>query len=190
MQPVKKLKLNCFNNQEQKMSEIQWDKVVEEIKSHQGDVRTIGVDFYQNIDGRFSTIIELWNKAGYTPEKVEWINFYPEKHFDKNVVHQFADNVKLKTIRAWISCVRPGKSAPWHQDIDDSMEEYEKLGKLIRYSVTINEPKFGQFFSIDKEPYYMLPKGTVILWSNYMEWHGASNCSFENHYLFHFIGYI
>jgi len=171
------------------MMNINWQDIVDVIKQQSGDVRTIGVEFYKNTDGRFNKIIDLWNQAGYTPEKVEWINYYPEKHFDQTVSEKFAENVGLTHIRSWISCVRPGKSAPWHQDIDDAMEEYLKLGKLYRYSVHIGKPSVGQVMLVDRESFYMVPQGTVFKWPDYMAWHGASNCGFENHYIYHFLGY-
>lgn len=171
------------------MSNINWKPIVDSLKMQQGEVRTIGLDFYKNADGRFNEIINSWNKAGYTPNKVEWINFYPGKHFDESVVSEFAKEVGLTHVRSWISCVRPGKSAPWHQDIDDDMEQYQALGKLYRYTCHIAAPAVGQVLLIDKESFYMVPEGTTTCWPDYMAWHGSSNCGFENHYLFHFLGY-
>lgn len=168
---------------------INWDTVLNEIKEQEGDVRTLGVDFYQNKQGQFNHIISLWNKAGYAPDTIEWINYYPEKHFDLSVSEQFADIVGAKHIRSWISCIRPGKNAPWHQDIDDNMDEYEKLGKLERWTCFINKPAHGQTLLIEKDQFYMMPQGTNYLWPNILAWHGASNCGFENHYLYHFLGY-
>jgi hypothetical protein len=171
------------------MTNINWRELVEIIRPQHGDVRTIGVEFYQNADGRFNEILELWSRAGYTSQKVEWINYYPGRHFDQSISEEFAKQVELTHIRSWISCVRPGKSAPWHQDIDDSMDEYLKLGKLYRYSVHIGKPAVGQVLLIDKESFYMVPEGYTFKWPDHMAWHGASNCGFENHYIFHFLGY-
>jgi hypothetical protein len=168
---------------------INYDSLYDTIKDTEGEVRTVGKDFYENKDGRFDNIVKLWGDAGYTTEKVEWINYYPDIHFDSSIVEEFSKSVGLNTIRAWVSCVRPGKSAPWHQDIDDNMEEYLSKGELVRYSVTICDPEHGQFFAIESKPYYMLTKGSLILWDNHLAWHGASNCGFKNHYLFHFLGY-
>ena len=154
-----------------------------------GDIRTVGGEFYQNIDGRFDDIISLWKSAGYTSDHIEWINFYPEIHFNSCVVDEFAAEVGVTPIRAWISCIRPGKSAPWHQDIDDNMDEYLKLGELVRYTCHINEPSHGQLLLIEDEAFYMIPKGTITKWRSYDAWHGSSNCGFKNHYLFHLLGY-
>ena len=171
------------------IANINWERVVEQIEQSSGEVRTIGEEFYKNNSGEFDGIIKLWKDAGYTANKVEWINYYPEKHFDKDIEAQFAKEVNLTPIRSWISCVRPGKSAPWHQDIDDAMKEYESLGELERYSVFITEPSNGQILVIEHDCFYMQPVNTTVKWPGHMAWHGASNCGFKNHYLFHFLGY-
>lgn len=171
------------------MNNINWDSVIKEIESVKGEVRTVGVDFYKNANGQFDEIANLWKEAGYDSHNVEWINFYPSTHFDSSVEQQFAAQVGLTPIRSWISCVRPGMSAPWHQDVDDNMLEYQQLGNLVRYTCHIAEPAHGQLMLIEKESFYMIPKGTVSKWPKYMAWHGASNCGFKNHYLYHFLGY-
>jgi hypothetical protein len=171
------------------ISDINWEDVVSSINMSKGEVRTIGQSFYQNNNGEFDHIINLWNQAGYTSNKVEWLNFYPEKHFDKNVEQHFSLQVNCTPVRSWISCVRPGKSAPWHQDIDDNLESYNKLGKLKRFTCFINEPYYGQVFMLEKKCFYMEPKGKIIVWDDYLNWHGASNCGFENAFLYHFLGY-
>jgi len=171
------------------MDNINWKAVIEQIESKDGEIRTIGKDFYQNKDGRFNEVLSLWQAAGYNSNKVEWINFYPNTHFDDIVSEHFAKSIGLHHARSWISCVRPGKSAPWHQDIDDDIESYQKLGNLERYTCHIGAPSVGQVLVIDKECFYMIPQGTVTKWETYTDWHGASNCGFENHYLYHFLGY-
>jgi hypothetical protein len=86
--------------------------------------RTYGADFYINADGRFDKIIEQWKKAGYDKSgTVEWINYYPDKHFDSNIVKQFEQFTNTICARAWVSKIRPGKYAPYHNDIDDKEEE-------------------------------------------------------------------
>lgn len=171
------------------LSLIDWQTILKDIEDQSGEVRTIGVDFYKNQNGEFNEIINLWNKAGYTSEKVEWINYYPGQHFDKIIEEQFAKEVNSTPIRSWISCVRPGKSAPWHKDVDDSMESYKQLGTLERFTCHINKPVHGQVLLVEKDSFYMEPVGKIFKWPDYMSWHGAANCGFTNHYLYHFLGY-
>jgi hypothetical protein len=170
-------------------SAVNWKNIIDLISSRHGDIRTIGIDFYKNSDGRFDHILELWNQAGYTKNKVEWINYYPEKHFDTDVADLFSREVGMKHIRSWISCIRPGKSAPWHQDIDDDIEHYLKLGKLKRYTCFIDKPNYGQVTVIDKQAFYMIPENTIFEWNDILDWHGASNCGFHNYYLYHYLGF-
>lgn len=170
-------------------SKINWKPIVESISTQQGEERTVGVNFYENNSGEFNEVIELWKGANYTSEKVEWINFYPGTHFDDNIPDVFSEEVNATHIRSWISCIRPGKSAPWHQDVDDQMNQYLKLGSLVRYTCHISEPSQGQLLLIEKDSFYMVPQGTITRWSNIMNWHGSSNCGFKNHYLYHFLGY-
>lgn len=159
------------------------------LSGKQGQVRTLGENFYQNADGRFDEIINLWRQANYTPQQIEWINFYPGKDFDEAVINEFFGHTNLTMARAWISKLRPGKSAPWHKDIDDDIEKYQEKGELTRYSVYLNKPAYGQVLTIKDKTYYMVPQGTLIKWDHYMDWHGASNCGFEDQYLLHFLGY-
>ena len=42
-----------------------WNTILDEIADQEGDVRTYGVDFYINADGRFNEIVDLWKQAGY-----------------------------------------------------------------------------------------------------------------------------
>jgi hypothetical protein len=170
-------------------NQIDWSAVVNSISTTEGEVRTIGENFYTNSDGKFNQILNLWNNAGYKKQHIEWINYYPNTNFDDIITKKFSDLVSATHIRSWISCIRPGKSAPWHQDIDDNMESYLPLGKLVRYTCHITEPHLGQIMLIEKTAYYMTPYNTITKWPSIEAWHGASNCGFENQYLYHFLGY-
>jgi hypothetical protein len=168
---------------------IDWQKIIDGLDLTQGEVRSYGVKFYRNEDGRFNHIIDLWQTAGYDKTgSVEWINFYPDKHFDVSVANEFEKFTNTKCARAWISCIRPGKMAPYHQDIDDQEEEYLKQGSLVRFSVNICPPSNGQIFIVDNTVLYNQPQGTVYEWPDYMAWHAGGNCSFKPKFLFNFLG--
>lgn len=168
---------------------INWQLLQDQLATQEGDARTYGVGFYKNTDGRFNEIIDMWQKAGYDKAgTVEWINFYPGKHFDQTVVDEFAKQVGLKCARAWVSCVRPGKYAPYHWDIDDNEEVYLKQGNLVRYSVHVNTPQLGQVFIVDDILHHNKPQGHIFKWPSYKSWHAGGNCSFKPKYLFNFLG--
>jgi hypothetical protein len=166
-----------------------WNTIIDEIADQEGDVRTYGVDFYINADGRFNEIIDLWKQAGYDKSgTVEWINYYPGKHFNEQVVKDFEDLTGTECAKAWISKIRPGRYAPYHWDIDDHEEEYLAKGSLIRYTCTASKPKSGQVLIVEDTVIHNDDQGTVFEWPNHRAWHAGGNCSFEPKYLFNFLG--
>ena len=170
---------------------IDWQKITDSLDLSNGEIRSYGVDFYRNEDGRFNHIIDMWQNAGYDKlESVEWINFYPGVHFDEKVVKDFEIFSNTKCARAWISMIRPGKMAPYHQDIDDNEEEYLKQGSLVRFTVNACEPSNGQIFMVEDKALYNQPIGTVYKWPTYLAWHAGGNCSFKSKFLFNFLGII
>jgi hypothetical protein len=168
---------------------IDWKTITDNLDLSKGEIRSYGVNFYKNEDGRFNHIINLWKTAGYDKtETVEWINFYPGKHFDIKIVEDFELLSNTKCARAWVSCIRPGKMAPYHQDIDDNEEEYLKQGELVRFSVNINNHSNGQLFIVENTALYNQPIGTVYQWPTHLAWHSGGNCSFKPKFLFNYLG--
>jgi hypothetical protein len=168
---------------------INWQLLIDSIKNIDGDRRAYDVDFYKNIDGRFNEVITLWQQAGYDKaDTVEWINYYPGKHFDQSYIEQFEQFVQTKCIRAWISKINPGRYAPYHVDIDDNEEEYLKQGELVRFTAHPCLPSKGQVGIVDNTVFHMENQGNVYRWPSYRAWHAGGNCSFEPKYLFNFLG--
>ena len=78
-----------------------WDSIIETLLVQDGDPKTIDKAFYKNIDGRFDEVIDLWKSAGYDKvTTVEWINYYPDKHFENLVVEEFEKFSNTKCARA------------------------------------------------------------------------------------------
>lgn len=168
---------------------INWQALIDSLDGVEGDRRAYGVDFYKNEDGRFNEIIDLWKKAGYDKSNtVEWINYYPGKHFSDQVVKDFEKFTGCSCARAWISKIRPGRYAPYHIDIDDNEEEYLKQGELVRFTAHAGISKMGQVLIVDEMVFHMEKQGNVYRWGNYRAWHAGGNCSFEPKYLFNFLG--
>lgn len=168
---------------------INWQALVNVLERQDGEARTYGVDFYKNNDGRFNEVIDLWSKAGYDKSgTVEWINYYPGKHFDESYIRQFEEYTNTSCIRAWVSKIRPGRYAPYHIDIDDNEEEYLKQGDLVRFTAHPCIPNKGQVLIVDQTVFHMEAQGNVYKWGNYRAWHGGGNCSFKPKYLFNFLG--
>lgn len=166
-----------------------WDSIIETLLIQDGDPKTIDKAFYKNIDGRFDEVIDLWKSAGYDKvTTVEWINYYPDKHFENLVVEEFEKFSNTKCARAWISRIRPGKYAPIHKDIDDNIEEYLKQGELVRYSIFISQPHPGGVFISNNHCFHCEPSGNVYEWDHYQDWHAGGNCGLHDKFMFHFIG--
>lgn len=168
---------------------INWSEIIEGLPLDQGDIKTPDIKFYLNTDGRFDQMISTWKNAGYDKSgSVEWINYYPEHHYATSVVENFGQFVNAKCARSWISRIRPGKMAPFHQDIDDHIEEYLAQGSLVRYSVCISVPSPGSIFLFNDQVFHMQQQGTVIRWPNYLDWHAGTNCGFQDQFMFHYLG--
>jgi len=166
-----------------------WNPVIESLPLDQGDPKTTSGMFYLNTDGRFDDIINSWKTAGYDKcDSVEWINYYPGKHFSNTVITDFEKWSNTTCARSWISRIRPGKMAPLHQDIDDHIEEYLAKGTLVRYSVFISAPSLGAMFLLKDKAYHLEPQGTVLQWSHYLDWHAGSNCGLADKFMFNFLG--
>ena len=167
---------------------INWQALVNQLEDQEGDARTYGVDFYINKDGRFNEIIDMWQKAGYDKSgTVEWINYYPGKHFDEKYIKQFEEFTGTTCVRAWVSKIRPGRYAPYHIDEDDKEEEHLALGELVRFTAHPCIPTKGQVLVVDETVFHMEAQGNVYRWPHYRAWHGGGNCSFEPKYLFNFL---
>jgi hypothetical protein len=170
---------------------INWQALVDSLSDVSGEARTYGVDFYNNATGKFNEIIDLWQQAGYdTAGTVEWINYYPNKHFDNKLVIQYEHYTGVTCARAWISKIRPGRYAPYHWDIDNNEDEFLKQGELVRFTTHMSTPIPGQVFIVSDQVCHMEPVGNTYQWDSYKDWHAGGNCSFESKYLFNFLGIV
>jgi hypothetical protein len=169
--------------------DIDWNKIIADLPLDKGDPKVPGKKFYQNTDGRFDEIIKKWQSAGYDQgDSVEWINYYPGIHFNMSLVDEISKQLELEHARSWISRIRPGKMAPYHQDIDDNIEQYLSKGPLERYSIFISKPSLGSVFLLKDQTFHYQDQGTVVKWNDYMDWHAGVNCGFSDKFMFHFLG--
>jgi hypothetical protein len=134
-------------------------------------------------------MITSWKAAGYDKcDSVEWINYYPGKHFPTSVIEEFETWSNTTCARSWISRIRPGKMAPLHQDIDDYIEDYLAKGELVRYNVFISKPALGAIFICRNSIHHMLPQGTVLKWDHYLDWHAGTNCGLTDKFMLNYLG--
>ncbi len=169
--------------------DFDWNDVLKNLPLQGGESKTPSADFYRNLDGRFDSIINQWKQAGYDQcDSVEWINYYPDSHYNSIVAEKFSIWSNSKCARNWISRMRPGKMAPFHQDIDDNLEEYLAMGELVRFSVFISQPSPGGLFLLKEQVYHNEPQGKVIMWDDYLDWHAGVNCGLTDKFMFHYLG--
>jgi hypothetical protein len=139
----------------------------------------------------FEEMKRLYVNSQYIMYSAEWINYYPEQDYDTIVDQAFGNWVgHPRKIRAWISRINPGKTAPWHWDLDDHEEEYLKGGDIVRFSVRINEPAVGQTAIVGNTALSgATPAGEVYRWPDHRMWHGSANAGLTPKYQYNYIGY-
>lgn len=168
---------------------IDWPSIVESISAQPGDTRDYRFDFCNYSDPEFLQMKQNLDNAGYNKlNSVGWNNYYPGVHFSQEVVSKFETYVNATPLKVWISCVPPGKYAPWHHDVNDKENEYQQQGKQIRFICNIGKPVKGQVLVVKDEVLHLEEQGSVYQWDSYRDWHGGGNCSFSKKYLFNFLG--
>ena len=137
-------------------------------------------------------MMKMLTDAGYSvnDETIQWINYYPEVHYNININRIFGEFVKhTRYARAWISRVNPGCTVPWHWDVDDNEDAYLTKGTLVRYSCRISPASVGQVTVVGDHALYNDPVGDVYQWADYRQWHGSANSGFVPKYQFNYLGY-
>jgi hypothetical protein len=165
------------------------------IKAQTGDKRNpltpygAGVELDAELALAKKEMQENWQNAGYLENNsVEWINYYPEDHFDRSYVQQFADLVNADPLNIWVSTIPVGKCVPWHWDIIKDYKNYKNDPSMVRYSFFLDKPQIGQVFILNTQAFHFVEQGAVYKWHKWDEWHLGFNCGFETKYMFHFVG--
>jgi hypothetical protein len=134
---------------------------------------------------------KLWDNAGFVLVKdggtAGWDMFFPDIHFDRNIVQVFADFVNVDPLDCWISRIHPGNMTPWHWDCNDNEHEYLKMD-TVRFICNISKPEFGHAIMIEDQCLYFQEQGNVWQWPSRTSWHGGINCGFKPKYLLNFSG--
>lgn len=165
---------------------IDWDNVINNLR---GGVEIVPEPANWNLSTHgYTEIYNQWKAANFNMASIQWINYYPGKHFDKDIETAVATQLKIKPMRSWISQINPGYCAPWHWDVDDNEAKYLEHGELVRYTVFIDTPRAGQFFQVGDKYFVNQPQFTCVKWDNYKEWHAGSNAGLTPNYMFHIIG--
>lgn len=182
-------------------SNIDWDNVIKlcQQQKDKADKNTVNsvVDRSEaeaaddnKLLGYYRNVIGTWEKAGYNLAEIEWFDYYPGVHFPLEVQTIFGEIVGAKPLRVFVSEVWPGRTVPYHWDVEDKEDEWlEQYGKLHRYLCCIDRPRLGSFLVFDKECFYHNTQGDIYEWNDYRDFHGTSNAGEYPSYYFHFLGY-
>ena len=170
---------------------IDWDNVILQLENLEPAYVGPRHSVSDNIIG-IQEMIELWDKAGHKLIKdggtSGWDMFFPDKHFDKNLINIFSDFLNADSMSCWISRVNPGNMTPWHWDCNDHEDYFRTLPNMIRVSCHISKPAFGHVSMIEDHCLYFQEQGNTWLWPDRTNWHGGINCGFTPKYLFNFFG--
>lgn len=164
---------------------IDWVQVIANIENLEGIVlpRLIWPNPH------FTKMRDMYENSNYIMDSAEWINYYPDQHYDEILNRAFGKIVgKLRYARAWISRINPGKTAPWHWDLDDGEEEYLKEGKLVRYSCKMSDG-VAQVAIIGNTAIHGGVVGDIHQWPDHRLWHGSVNAGLTPKYQFNYLAY-
>lgn len=175
---------------------IDCDSLVDHLKVTMPDRRTSdnpygnAVELDPELKAAKEYMGKLWEDAGYVgSSSVEWLNYYPGRHFDQSVVSKFSELVNAEPYNVWVSSMMPGKLVPWHWDIIHDYQVHRKNPNVVRYSMFLEKPQIGKVFFLNDEAYHMIDQGEVFKWIKWDEWHLGFNGGMTQKFMFHFIGF-
>lgn len=164
---------------------INWQNVINSIEQKPG----LMLPNLQWTNPHFLKILEMYNHIDYLKSSMQWINYYCDD-YGEHVNTEFGNFVKKPNyVKAWISRINPGYTAPWHWDIDDNEAEYLKHGDIIRFSCRINMNSAGQVAIVGDHAIHGGPVGDVYQWPDHRMWHGSVNTGLEPKYQFNYLAY-
>lgn len=162
---------------------INWDEIISNLKD--GSIVTVNPERWNMDNPKYKEMVELWETHNFNTGSVRWVNYYDTREIETKV----AEDLNIKPLRSWISCVEPGYMTGYHYDIDDNEAEYLSHGTLKRYSVFISKPAVGHLFILSGNYHFNNDQGSILKWHNYKEWHNGINGGLHNKYMFHILGY-
>lgn len=160
---------------------INWSKILSELENQEPGY----VGPRQSLDDpSVDFIAKIWKECGYKAVKdggsAQWAMYFPQQHFDIDVVHKFANFVGMDGWNsAWISKILPGHCAPWHVDLQSNVTKTPR-----RIHCHIDTPDIGHILIIGDRHLINQPQGETYEWIDPKEWHASSNIGKKPAYLF------
>lgn len=175
---------------------IDCDSLINSLKSTQPDRRTSFNPYGEvvELDSELKAAKEFmgkqWTDAGYMgSSSVEWLNYYPGRHFEHSVVEKFSELVNADPYNIWVSSLMPGKTVPWHWDIIKDYQIHKHNPKVVRYTMFIDTPQVGKIFVLNNEAFHFIDQGEVYKWYKWDEWHLGVNAGLTQKFIFNYIGF-
>lgn len=166
---------------------INCNLLLDTVNQSLGDRRTIDQALFDLTNPKFNSIMDLWKRAGYQSNSIEWFNYYSGTHFPEQYAIDFGNLFNSNPIKVWISKIYPGRCFPRHWDADYNEDQY--TGKqLVRYQMFLEDYKFGHVFILENTPIVAHNQGDVWKWRNHLVWHGGANIGFKPKYIFNYLG--
>ena len=166
-----------------------WDTVIDSLSNLEGSIVSTDPNRWDLETPGYTEIFKLWKQANYNANSIQWINYYPDIHYSKDIVTKLAEELNLSHVhRSWISRINPGYTAPWHWDVDDNESEYLSHGHITRYTVMMHDFSMGHIFILNDDYHIKCKKGDQVFWDDHRSWHAGINAGLEPNYMFHILG--
>ena len=169
---------------------LPWNNIINSLSVLEGTSITTDKERWNIDTPGYMEIYQIWRDANFNASSIKWINYYPGKDFEQDIVDNVAAHLQFQGVhRAWISRIDPGYMAPWHWDVDDNEDEYLQKGPIKRYTVIIKDFAKGHVFILNDDYYTKCKVGELIAWPNSRDWHSGINAGMEPNYMLHILGY-
>jgi hypothetical protein len=163
---------------------IDWPIILNKLRTLNGNE----LPEFNKVNIHYQKMLELFNSSKTNRSNMQWINFYPNVHYDQHIDNKICNFLgHTNWARAWISEVRPGKIVPWHYDFDDNEKQFLSTGKLVRYSIKLTD-QIGHVAIVGNNV-LSGEIGDVFKWNDHRDWHGSLNCSSVSKFQYNFLAY-
>lgn len=133
-------------------------------------------------------IFSSYRDVNYPLETALWHNYYPDIHFDSQIVEKFLSFLnERESVASWISKIDPGYSAPWHWDVNEIEVDWIKKGHISRYSAIISEPDPCHISIIGNYTIQSKRTNDVYKWKDHRAWHAGANAGMTPKFQFNII---
>lgn len=175
---------------------IDWNPIVEACyASDTGDFNTVTTvvdrseaEAKDELLSKYHDVISTWESGGYNLSEIQWYDYYPDTHYDIEIQNKFANIVNADPLRVFVSEVHPGRTVPYHWDVEDKEQEWLQQGELKRWVCFIDKPRWGSVLILEDECFHNVTQGSIYEWNYYRSYHAGTSCGQYSQYLFHFLG--